>query len=152
VLTKPLKVIDLTKAIRLERLSIFDAAYDPNREWAPDFIREFSKQVSKPVEKDDDPIGYVPTQMLAEFIRHRGYQGIQYISSQCERGRNVVILDGPSDEDYRHLQLSERFTEWMRLKWCKRVTVTSVSYRCTRSVARCFSEGQVRRKLEKPLF
>src|SRR5262249_39603654 len=48
---------------------------------------------SKPVERGDNSIEYVPTQILAEAFKRNGFDGIAYKSSYGEDGLNVALFD-----------------------------------------------------------
>jgi hypothetical protein len=48
---------------------------------------------SKPVTIDEEQLGYVPTQILAETLRDRGYHGIVYKSLLDEPGKNIALFN-----------------------------------------------------------
>jgi hypothetical protein len=48
---------------------------------------------SNPVEQSDDLADYVPTQVLAELFRTKGYDGIFYKSAIALTGKNVALFD-----------------------------------------------------------
>jgi hypothetical protein len=47
---------------------------------------------SQPIKRSDDAAHYVPTQILAELFRHKGFDGILF-SSSLANGRNLVLFD-----------------------------------------------------------
>lgn len=49
-------------------------------------MQHFSSQTNKP----DD---YIPSQVIAEYFRHLGYDGIRYSCSLHEGGFNLTIYD-----------------------------------------------------------
>ncbi len=51
-----------------------------------------SRAFSKPVNPCDDIADYVPTQIIAEFLKTHGYDGIEYRSS-LGKGHNIVLFD-----------------------------------------------------------
>lgn len=53
---------------------------------------------SRPVNRGDDPVAYVPTQILAKLFQDEGYEAIVYHSSVHPEGCNVMIFD-PSSAD-----------------------------------------------------
>ncbi|MBQ7192248.1 MAG: RES domain-containing protein [Paludibacteraceae bacterium] len=62
------------------------------------FIYSFSKEISKPIVKNQGPYEYVPTQIFAEYIRFccsdlKGHDidGIIFNSSKC-RSKNIVLF------------------------------------------------------------
>ncbi len=54
--------------------------------------RDMDKAFSIPVRNDDFNSEYVPTQVIAEFIKSLGYDGIAYKSSLAE-GKNIALFD-----------------------------------------------------------
>jgi len=100
-LTRPLQVVDLTKAVRLP--SVFDLAQKGRRERAL-FHYGFVREVSKRVVKDDlEHLSYVPTQVVCEYLAQvfnttsgERLVGLIYPSSVHKGGRNLVVF--PSQE------------------------------------------------------
>ena len=50
-------------------------------------------ELSKPLRRLDNELDYLPTQYLCEYIKHLGYDGVEYGSSLHENGINLVIFD-----------------------------------------------------------
>ena len=48
---------------------------------------------SEPVERSDESLDYVPTQIIAETFKLNGFDGIAYKSSYGENGINVALFD-----------------------------------------------------------
>lgn len=82
---RSLKLIDLSRVPKLPFLSIFSSDYDHDMNWARDFLSLFCVELSKPVDEEVAPIVYIPTQILSEYIRLKGYDGVCYHSSLTER-------------------------------------------------------------------
>ena len=82
-------------AIRVEEpLYLLNFAYTFPKMYAclrqADLFRDLSYLFSKPVAVDDDPIEYIPTQYIAEYVKNTGYyDGIVYSSSML-RGRHQL--------------------------------------------------------------
>jgi hypothetical protein len=53
----------------------------------------FGEEMSRPLERDDDPAHYRPCQRLADYIRDARYDGIRYPSALNPDGTNVVFFD-----------------------------------------------------------
>lgn len=53
---------------------------------------DIDKAFSQPVEQADEVADYAPTQIIAEFIKSRGYDCIRFKSSVGE-GDNIVLFD-----------------------------------------------------------
>lgn len=79
-----------------EELNIADIAVDidmdPRKEktqdeWLLSFVQS---AFSSPTYNTDD---YIPTQIIAEFFRHLGYDGIRYSSSLHRGGYNLTVFD-----------------------------------------------------------
>lgn len=45
-----------------------------------------------PIDRNEDPVSYIPTQILAEVFKNQEYNGIQY-SSSYGNGNNIVMFD-----------------------------------------------------------
>jgi hypothetical protein len=68
------------------------------KDWTPE---DTEKQVwthinsafSKPVERGDDSLDYIPTQIITETFKLNGFDGIAYKSSYGEDGFNVALFD-----------------------------------------------------------
>jgi len=57
------------------------------------FIELLENELSKPLRRQDDELDYLPTQYLCEYIKHLGYDGVEYGSSLHEGGINIVFFD-----------------------------------------------------------
>ena len=119
-----IKLLDLTK---LPKTSIFSADYDDNRDWAEHFLSEFVVEVSQPPRSKDDPLEYIPTQVLAEHIRAQGYQGIAYQSAQHPEGVNYTLFCSPEAAPGLHYRPDRPvFHEWLRINEVSTVRVTGL--------------------------
>lgn len=56
-------------------------------------LRAFAEEMSRPLERDDDPHHYLPSQRLADYIRDAHYDGIRYPSALSPEGTNVIFFD-----------------------------------------------------------
>jgi len=56
-------------------------------------LNAFAKEMSLPLERDDNPAHYRPCQRLANYIREARYDGIRYPSALHPDGTNVVFFD-----------------------------------------------------------
>lgn len=91
---KELTVIDWTKANIYENaVDIFSPKYNPEMAVYQDFLRRFAIEVGKPNETEKT-IEYVATQLVAEYVRGYGFDGIKYDSS-VGNGFDVVFFYGP---------------------------------------------------------
>lgn len=69
-----------------------DISFDSKQEKDLDIwlLRFVQSAFSSPTNNPDD---YVPTQIIAEYFRHLGYDGIRYSSSLHKGGYNLTIFD-----------------------------------------------------------
>lgn len=93
LITSDLNLIDFRQSTMKEKVNIFNDQLDESLYCQQKFILEFLKDVSKPISDDDQPLEYVPTQIMAEYIWHLGYDGFLFDSSQNETGVNLVIFE-----------------------------------------------------------
>jgi RES domain len=49
--------------------------------------------MSRPITPEDSSLSYVPTQIIAESLRHEGFDGIAYRSLLTEGGVNIALFD-----------------------------------------------------------
>jgi hypothetical protein len=52
-----------------------------------------NRAFSEPVERGDESLDYIPTQILAEHFKFLGFDGVAYKSSYGESGFNVALFD-----------------------------------------------------------
>ena len=118
---RDLQILDLSEVVHIGTRSIFDPDYDHDFNWATEFLKGFIEEISKPIEDNEAPIEYVPTQILSEYIRKLGYDGVRYRSSKtgCQ---NYTLFCGREEqkqlEDYwkrTHPSQVPEFTEWLEL-------------------------------------
>lgn len=57
------------------------------------FIDILEYELSTPLRRQDNELDYLPTQYLCEYIKHLGYDGVEYGSSLHEGGINLVIFN-----------------------------------------------------------
>jgi len=118
-----LKLLDLSIEPRITVKSIFDPEYNHNDNWLGDFVNSFKGEISTKIHDNDKEMEYVPTQVLAEYIRKMGYHGIKYKSSMFENGYNIALFCSVNSLitpnyflDYRYLDNEIiPFTDWLNL-------------------------------------
>ncbi|MEX2663009.1 MAG: RES family NAD+ phosphorylase [Vicinamibacterales bacterium] len=74
-----------------QRIMIYSTEPEPE-ERARAVWRDIDHAFSRPVTAGDDTANYSPTQVIAEFFRENGLDGIAYGSS-LGRGHNVALFD-----------------------------------------------------------
>lgn len=90
------KMYNIATVEIVRNAKIFDFTYVPEEIKTDEYsmvavLQRISREFSKPV--FGDPIGYVPTQFLCEYIKTLGYDGIKFKSAVSETGTNVVLFD-----------------------------------------------------------
>jgi hypothetical protein len=86
---RPLRILDMDALARIAvHGSIFDPDY-PVRLARAAFLRNFGTEIAQPVMPRDEAFGYLPTQVVADYIGQRlGIDGILFRSVQAGRRRN----------------------------------------------------------------
>ncbi|MDO4447005.1 MAG: RES domain-containing protein [Lachnospiraceae bacterium] len=99
VLKEELTIIDFSQVAFVTTKSIFSKEYDHDLRWINNFLDSFIKEITSPVDdkKEDHSYEYVATQVIAEYIRSLGYDGICFNSSVA-RGKSYVFFCGPNME------------------------------------------------------
>ncbi len=133
----------LNLAVEIESYkSIFDSEYYfTYEEYFKPFLEHFANDISKPIRKTDNEIGYVPTQILTEFIKEINFKnsfswrdangnetdvfinGIQFKSSIMKEGINLVLFKGP---DISTSIGANKSDTWLRYKGKKSHEVVQV--------------------------
>ena len=57
-----------------------------------DHLKMIAQEIAKPL-RNDNSLDYLPTQYISDFIRSKGYDGIEYISTMCRNGSNLAVFD-----------------------------------------------------------
>lgn len=99
VSNEELQILDLSDNKYFAPDSIFDPEYDHDNTWMNDFWRSFVKEISEPVsdKEDDHSYEYAATQLVAEYYKTKGYDGICFKSS-VGGGKNYVFFVGPDPQ------------------------------------------------------
>jgi hypothetical protein len=130
-LVKDLHVVDLTGSVIIKQASLFSPEFTPDMKRRSDFVKEFSHAISRPTPSDATELSYVPTQLVCEYVRSLGYDGMSFRSSLSLSGDNVkknfVLFCGPEQEKQSYAQLPA-FSDWMRLVSCVNLNVCGVGY------------------------
>lgn len=98
-LKESLQIIDFSKNIFYLSGSIFEENYDHDERWLSSFLRGFVREITMPVDEEvaDHSYDYVATQVVAEYLRSKNYDGICFKSSVGE-GKSYVFFCGPDIE------------------------------------------------------
>lgn len=119
-----LNIIDLSISPKMPMKSIFNTNYIHSHNWIDDFIDSFKSEISNRISDEDKEIEYIPTQVLTEYIRKLGYDGIRFESSVLDDTYNYVLFCGPNikvctkDYDSSYLKYEgeiEYFNLWLSI-------------------------------------
>ncbi|EKF49029.1 hypothetical protein H17ap60334_07723 [Thermosipho africanus H17ap60334] len=105
MLKKEIKILDLSNfeisnKQKREYTNIFSKRYKHKYMELINYFKSFAEDISKPINDDDKIYEYIPTQVLTEFIRKIGFDGIKYKSSKNPKGNNYVLFFGPEESTF----------------------------------------------------
>lgn len=55
-------------------------------------LRMIAQEIAKPL-RNGNVLDYLPTQYISDFIRSKGYDGIEYRSTMSKKGTNLAVFD-----------------------------------------------------------
>lgn len=56
-------------------------------------LRMISQEIAKPLRRQDSVLDYVPTQYISDFIKSKGFYGIEFHSTMCKHGENFAVFN-----------------------------------------------------------
>lgn len=56
-------------------------------------FRDIAMEIAKPLRRNDSPLEYLPTQYITEFIKSKGYAGVEFTSTMATGGNNLAVFD-----------------------------------------------------------
>lgn len=94
-----LQIIDFSRSSFYWAGSIFEDDYNHDGRWISSFLKSFVNEITMPVDDkvEDHSYDYVATQVIAEYLRSKHYDGICFKSSVSE-GKSYVFFCGPDTE------------------------------------------------------
>lgn len=95
-LKESLQIIDFSRSSFGGARSIFEEDYDHDERWISSFLKSFVNEITMPVDDNvgDHSYDYAATQVIAEYLRSKNYDGICFKSSVGE-GKSYVFFYGP---------------------------------------------------------
>ena len=92
--TRPgiLSFISLAELESLDELKILDLWIDINVSNKISDHSELASRFSAVIAENEKRIDYLPMQFVAEYVKHKGADGIRYASFQSQGGKNIVIF------------------------------------------------------------
>lgn len=88
-----IKIVDFT-----EKVNLFKVFYDEGEDVFKQKVKRrvlfdmISKDLSRPLRSFDTELEYVPTQYICEFFKDKGADGIMFMSSVRNMGKNLVLF------------------------------------------------------------
>lgn len=94
---RDLRVVDCTQDKKRWQLKFNPVTFKPVP-WTPEEYEsvvwgDIAYSMSEPVLPEDSGLSYVPTQIIAESLRHNGADGIAYRSLLGEKGTNIALFN-----------------------------------------------------------
>jgi len=123
---RPLKVLDLRTPPEVPG---FFADVDREHRLSLLFLRHFAEEIVKPIAREEKiNIEYLPTQVVAEFMRDRLFRGeeldgIAFGSSVCQEGWNLALFAAPIDLGLAEPMWGEAPAPWLRYEGYGRVAL-----------------------------
>lgn len=54
---------------------------------------DIASEIAKPLRRNDSSLEYLPTQYITEFIKSKGYAGVEFTSTMATGGTNIAVFD-----------------------------------------------------------
>lgn len=87
-LNNNIKVIDLEKIDKISPFTNIDyTQYAINIE----HLKKIAEEIAKPV-RNNNELDYIPTQFISDYIKSKGYDGIEYSSVMRGEGKNLALF------------------------------------------------------------
>jgi len=139
-------LIDFSKLPSIEIPSVFSKEYDWRIVEAEKFLTEFIAEISQPTRSEDNLLEYVPTQVLGEYIRKLGAEGIAYRSSQNRKGKNYTLFCGPSNNPFSKLKHNRPvYDQWFCLQEVRTLKIAGMRLDTTSKSHLVINPAQLKR-------
>ncbi len=103
--SRPLRLLDLTRIGVGFAGSIFDPGYADRASYLA-FLQDFHSLIARPIQPQDEPLEYIPTQAVAEYVANvLHFDGILYGSAQ------LGTVPGDSDDVDPYVEMHELTSE-----------------------------------------
>jgi hypothetical protein len=94
VATETLNVVSLKNITEYGPFELRDRGFTMNEfVLVRPYLLRLEHELSKPVRKQDVHLDYLPTQYLCEFIKSKGFEGVEYRSAMNAKGYNLAIFN-----------------------------------------------------------
>lgn len=129
---KNLRIIDFTRKVKFEK-NVFSKEYSETDNWISVFFDDFIKELTTPIDKEkkDSSYEYIATQLLAEYIRSLGYEGIKFSSTVAVGNTYVFFCGSDSIEDEDVLAVPDfpkipSYKKWFNIKCIKLIEIKDI--------------------------
>lgn len=86
-------VIDFTRIDRISPFIGIDYGFDFSQyAMNIEHLKMIAQEIARPL-RNDNVLDYLPTQYISDYIRSKGYAGIEYASTMCKNGTNLAVFD-----------------------------------------------------------
>lgn len=93
ILQKDIEVINLASIDQISPFIGIDYGFDFTQYAINiDHLKMIAQEIAKPL-RNDNALDYLPTQYISDFIRSKGYDGIEYDSTMKKGGVNLAIFN-----------------------------------------------------------
>jgi hypothetical protein len=89
---KDLRIVNCTTEDKPKRFLTKDGFEIPREDWDKAVWHAIDGAFARPVERSDDLADYVPTQIIGEAIKSKGWDGVGYRSALGD-GHNIALFD-----------------------------------------------------------
>ncbi len=92
-LQKDIEVINLADIDKISPFIGIDYGFDFTQ-YATNIehLKMIGQEIAKPL-RNDNSLDYLPTQYISDYIKSKGYDGIEYISTMYKNGVNLAVFD-----------------------------------------------------------
>lgn len=104
-ITKPLRLVNLSKINMISPFKNLDNGDIANIDINRKFLDDFNNSIRSPQANTDDPLEYISTQYISDYIKsitdedyQRVYDGIEFASTHSKTGRNIVLFESSLDK------------------------------------------------------
>lgn len=93
-LQKDIEVINLADIDKISPFIGIDNGFDMTQYAVNiEHLKTASQEIAKPLRRHDSILDYIPTQYISDYIKSKGFDGIEYMSTMCEEGLNIAVFD-----------------------------------------------------------
>lgn len=94
ILQKDIEVVDLAGIDKISPFVGIDRGFDITKYAINiEHLKTISREIARPLRRQDSLLDYLPTQFISDYIKRRGYDGIEFSSAIRQKGTNYAIFD-----------------------------------------------------------